>query len=677
MTASTPFPVGTVQTGVTVNTLTATSATVTLASTTDKVLHLVTATAVNGTATAPVVNWPAGWQVLPGQAYVTDGSSPQLGGETRWKFHVAGVDPSSINLTFTAANVAWEAESWGNVDQHNPFSQVFQGPYTGTTTAKTTGSITTIARGIVKRIFFDRNGGGYTGGTGTLRGSVAMSSSVAIYSEDSYVNPTTSLSFAITGPNTSVGGSSIFRLNPAPPVPGQPLSGWLLRSRLDVAHRGAGSVEYPPEMTLQAYAKAVAYGMQALEASFWEDAEGVRWLSHDRSTLRITGVDLDIPTSSTAAIAALRTTDGSYPLGRLSELLDLWGHDQHIIFIENKRGTNNEGFLDFLDTYAGGTDRFVVKGPYNSTTAPAARARGYYTWNFWYSADLPNLSVYGYNSDLTGLNYDAPQSEWDQILALGLPTLGHVCLSVAAVTLARSKGATGVMTGKLTGGAVDPSGGAVALSGTGNLSLSGVPGFSGSLSLSATGSLALIAPPGKTGSGFWGATGSLSLLGSPGFAGSLALSASGSLGLSGSAPTQIQPIATVLDLETRLRAEPGSLAGPDLALAIMALREASAAARRAVGNPTAFDPAAGYVDDDVKAIILDLVMRRYAYDPAVYSFVVGEYSERRRYGEQQFTTSELARLRAAAGIAWSGTGSIATPSAYSAGYRFVDEELVY
>lgn len=139
----------------------------------------------------------------------------------------------------------------------------------------------------------------------------------------------------------------------------------------------------------------------------------------------------------------------------------------------------------------------------------------------------------------------------------------------------------------------------------------------------------------------------------------------------------LEPIASVGDLETRLRAEQGSLTGPDLALAEMALREASAFARRLVGNLTALDPADGEIDDDVKAIVLDLVMRRYAYDPAVYSFVVGEYSERRRYGEQELTQSERARLLAAAGVSWSGTGSITTPSAYGNYDVYADEELIY
>jgi hypothetical protein len=126
----------------------------------------------------------------------------------------------------------------------------------------------------------------------------------------------------------------------------------------------------------------------------------------------------------------------------------------------------------------------------------------------------------------------------------------------------------------------------------------------------------------------------------------------------------VEPIATVSDLETRLRCEQGSLTGPDLALAEMALREVSASARRAVGNTASFDPDEGPIDDEAKSIVLDLVMRRYAYDPAVYSFVVGEYSERRRYGEQSFTPAEVARLRAVAGSSWSGSGSITTPSAY-------------
>lgn len=230
-----------------------------------------------------------------------------------------------------------------------------------------------------------------------------------------------------------------------------PLKEWIQnQGNMYVAHRG-GNADFV-EMTANAYAQCDALKVQALEISVWRTSDGVWVGSHDQSTLRMFGVDLDIPTNTYATLAALRTTVGSYPIAKMTDLLDLYANSNHILFIENKPGTNAPEFISILNGYTNSTGTIVVKGYYSGTVVQAAaRLAGYTTWGYYYEADLTNLDTSYTRWDLLGLNFDASSSAWTQILAKQKLTLAHVCLTLADVATAWSKGANGVLTAKVLG----------------------------------------------------------------------------------------------------------------------------------------------------------------------------------------------------------------------------------
>lgn len=88
------------------------------------------------------------------------------------------------------------------------------------------------------------------------------------------------------------------------------------------AHRGA-SAELP-ENTLESFARAIEYGANALEMDVHMSRDGEIVVSHDPTTLRTTGVDLEIRNSSWEELRALRTRKemgGVYRMPLLREVL--------------------------------------------------------------------------------------------------------------------------------------------------------------------------------------------------------------------------------------------------------------------------------------------------------------------------------------------------------------------
>lgn len=261
-------------------------------------------------------------------------------------------------------------------------------------------------------------------------------------------------------------------------VTGLAYNGWALHGQLKawardkgsmyVAHRG-GSVDYV-EMTANAYAACDARKVEAIEISVWRTSDSVWVGSHDQSTLRMFGTDIDIPTNPYSAISGLSTTTGGFPIAKLTDLLDLYAAT-HVVFVDNKSNANVTAFLDLLDTYADPTGHFVVKNFYTSTaTLTGAKARGYSTWAYYYEVDLPNLDSTLDRGDLLGMQYDATGPGWAQIKATGKPVLGHVILTTANAATAFAAGADGVVTGVVNGvipNAV-PSDGPTTVTGTAN-----------------------------------------------------------------------------------------------------------------------------------------------------------------------------------------------------------------
>lgn len=223
------------------------------------------------------------------------------------------------------------------------------------------------------------------------------------------------------------------------------------------AHRG-GSADWP-EHSLRAYTQAVYNGYPCLEVSLGRTSDGVFVGNHDASINAVVwGGFTGLPDISAQTWATLSTYQikgptnhlerGPEPFLRLTDLLDVYG-DSHVFMIDPKSisSVNYGALLDLLDS-RGGPDRFIGKWVgSNLTWSNALKARSYESWGAFFSADWVTGS--GFNSawadqwSMLGLNYDASQAHWDEILATGKNIIGHICPDEAAVEMARSKGAVG------------------------------------------------------------------------------------------------------------------------------------------------------------------------------------------------------------------------------------------
>lgn len=394
----------------------------------------------------------AGWTLITGGNDLGTSTSIRLNAYGRF---AAPGDPSTWRFNYTApsgGNASGFAVAVSNVDKGTPFypGEVAYLAQVATTATRDTASVSIAGNRRILAAWADRGGSTWTV-SGTQLQTARASGSVSVTAEDAGVKAAgTYTRTATASTSTSVASSVIVPLNPAYLVTRSTakVDTFHAAQPFYVAHRG-GSADYV-ECTQFAYDSSVAYGAKALEAPCWRTSDGVWVISHDKSTLRMFGTDLDITANTWATLSSLRTTSGNYPLWRLTDLLDAYGNT-HILYLDNKGTTNNTAFLDLLDSYAG-PDRYVFKNFWQATTqATEALGRGYRTWGYYYEADLPNLESTQGPWVLLGMEYSASQSAWNTMLAKNRWVLAHVCLNATQVTTGLGKGAHGAMTGKIVG----------------------------------------------------------------------------------------------------------------------------------------------------------------------------------------------------------------------------------
>lgn len=176
------------------------------------------------------------------------------------------------------------------------------------------------------------------------------------------------------------------------PTPPPTIDSLTSRAPFYIAHRG-GRRDWP-EMTAYAYDQCAALPhVAAIEISVCVSSDGVLVCSHDPTTARVTGTDLEILTTPWSELAGLevtasQTNDPSQPprpFSRLDEVLE-----RHlpnlVVFIEPKVPQAAEllkAKLVALDQPA----RTVWKQPINSREFTWAKAQGFSTWG--YALDEP------------------------------------------------------------------------------------------------------------------------------------------------------------------------------------------------------------------------------------------------------------------------------------------------
>ncbi|MET0861430.1 MAG: glycerophosphodiester phosphodiesterase family protein [Microbacterium sp.] len=205
------------------------------------------------------------------------------------------------------------------------------------------------------------------------------------------------------------------------------VSGLLALAPFYIAHRGSG--DNWPEHTATAYRNAAAAGAQAIEISVNATSDGVLVCHHDPNTLRLTGVDREIGRTSWAELSELKNDAREWlgpraplePIPRLSDVLDLIAAD-HVIFIEDKQGTNTKALLDVMDSYPESTKHFVWKQWAGAHQQEAAKQRGYKTWGYFSPDDeITEEVVEGF--DYLGVHHTATDDVISELVATGKPVI--------------------------------------------------------------------------------------------------------------------------------------------------------------------------------------------------------------------------------------------------------------
>lgn len=181
---------------------------------------------------------------------------------------------------------------------------------------------------------------------------------------------------------------------------------------------------------MRAYRSSTDMGLKAIEVSVSATADGVLVCHHDLNTLRMTGVDLLISRASYAALESLRNDARAWlgpatelePIPILHDVLDAFA-TSHVIFLEDKQGTNAEAILQALEAYPASRDHVVWKQPATSSGHAVARENGYTTWGYFATAELERTEAID-DVDLLGIPSFAPEEKVKEFVDAGKPVIG-------------------------------------------------------------------------------------------------------------------------------------------------------------------------------------------------------------------------------------------------------------
>lgn len=493
----------------------------------------------------PVIATPAGWTLI-GDSWKTGTPSHEIA--SFYRFFQSG-DPSSVTVSWgsgtnQAGNGVGGAVSYSGVDTTTP---IVGGEVAFTTSAgatvNTTSALTLGGSRWVVSVFGNRSGATWSASTDAIQYQklIATSADVAYCDSGAATSSGTARS-ATSSASTSVNNVGIFALNPATggltgtaslavaaavtavgTGPGTasltatatvtatsaltglvsgasqtvtasisaagtvstPVTQWIANTPMYVAHRGS-ELDWP-EMTIYAYTHSAAWNPKlALNVDGWRSSDSIWVGSHDQTTARVFGTNIDIPSNTYSALSGLLTiATPQQPICRVIDVLQ--GFPGRIFFVENKSGTNGSDFLDTMDAN-GGPSQIIIKfyGPSNVTASAAAQARGYKTWGYYFDADTPSLPTTASAYDLLGEDYTATTASWTAILTYGKPVLGHIIPSAAAATTAFGLGATGLMVSKVTAAVPGVFSGAASLNVAAAVTATGGVAYGGTSTLAAT-----------------------------------------------------------------------------------------------------------------------------------------------------------------------------------------------
>ncbi|MFJ7748576.1 glycerophosphodiester phosphodiesterase [Arthrobacter sp. NPDC097144] len=212
------------------------------------------------------------------------------------------------------------------------------------------------------------------------------------------------------------------------PLPVHTVDSMLAATPFLVAHRG--SWDNWPEHTMTAYRESVNAGAVALEVSVSATLDGQLVCHHDLNTERTTGTKLVIKDSTYAQLSEV-LVDARAWLGPeskpekiplLKDVLDAFA-STHVIFLEDKQGTNAKALLDLMDTYPDSRSHFIWKQSAQAGQVEAATKRGYTSWGYFTAEQLELVPALAGQFTLLGVHHSASDAELAAVVATGKPVI--------------------------------------------------------------------------------------------------------------------------------------------------------------------------------------------------------------------------------------------------------------
>lgn len=181
---------------------------------------------------------------------------------------------------------------------------------------------------------------------------------------------------------------------------------------------------------MRAYSESANLGIPAIEVSVNSTLDGVLVCHHDQSALRVTGRDSKIAELSYAELNALKVDARPWlgpatslePIPKLRDVLDRFAAS-HVIFIEDKQGTNTGVLLDLMDSYPSSTEHFIWKQSAPALQVAAAAKRGYKTWGYFVPDAVPRLDELAARFDYLGVHHTADDATIESVVAYGKPVI--------------------------------------------------------------------------------------------------------------------------------------------------------------------------------------------------------------------------------------------------------------
>ena len=196
-----------------------------------------------------------------------------------------------------------------------------------------------------------------------------------------------------------------------------------------VAHRGSG--DNWVEHSMSAYEHSVSMGAKAIEVSVNATSDGVLVCHHDVTTKRLTGKDVKLADITYAELSHLLNSSTEWlgpaakpqPIPRLTDVLDRFA-TTHVIFIEDKQGTNTHSLLATISKYPKSSEHFVWKTWAGAVQYKPAQSAGYRIWGYFSEELYPRADELSSKFDYLGVYSIATDAQIQQIVSYGKPVIG-------------------------------------------------------------------------------------------------------------------------------------------------------------------------------------------------------------------------------------------------------------